>query len=146
MKQGEVNFVLVIDASEEILKLVKAKISVLTDDIKIIGETDIENARYIFDSCHETLKAVFVGSGIASFTLEDAYEPATLGFIREVRTSGWKKPLVGFSGNPDFCAQMYEAGCEHTFCQKGYLAREIIDALKNHAVIDIFNENKKATA
>lgn len=144
-KKGK-SFVLIVDASEEILKMVKAQMSLLSDDVKILGETDIENARYIFDSCHETLKGIFVGSGIASFTVENADEPATLGFIREVRASGWEKPLVGFSGNPDFCAQMYEAGCGRTFCQKGYLAEEIIGALKNHEVIDIIDANEKVTA
>lgn len=145
MNTQEKSFVLVIDASEEILKMVRAQMSLLSEDIKILGETDIENARYIFDSCHETLKGIFVGSGIASFTVENANEPSTLGFIREVRVSGWEKPLVGFSGNPDFCAQMYEAGCGRTFCQKGYLAEEIIGALKNHSVIEIFDASEKAT-
>lgn len=144
MKNEEKSFVLVVDASKEILEMVRAKMSVLSDDIKILGETDIENARYIFDSCHETLRGVFVGSGIASFTIENASEPATLEFIREIRASGWDKPLVGFSGNPNFAQQMYEAGCGYTFCQKGYLAEEIIDAINNHNVIDIFDENKKA--
>ncbi|AKM84013.1 TPA: hypothetical protein DCZ46_01630 [Candidatus Campbellbacteria bacterium] len=145
MKEKEKNFVLVVDANEEILKLAKAKIKMFSDDIKIIGETDVENARYIFDSCHESLKAVFVGSGIASFTIEDAREPATLGFIREIRESGWEKPLVGFSGNPDFGAQMYNAGCTRIFSHKGYMVEEIVEALRNHDVIDIPNKEESAT-
>ncbi|MDD2935410.1 MAG: hypothetical protein PHX25_02970 [Candidatus Pacebacteria bacterium] len=143
MDTPEKNFVLVIDASEEILKLVKMRIDMLANNIKILGETDIENAQYIFNSCHETLKAVFVGSGITSFTLKKVTEPATLGFIREVHASGWDKPLVGFSGNPDFCIQMYGAGCTRIFSHKGYIVEEIVEALRNHDVIDFDAKNTK---
>ncbi|OGD70632.1 hypothetical protein A3I18_00610 [Candidatus Campbellbacteria bacterium RIFCSPLOWO2_02_FULL_35_11] len=136
------HYVLLVDASEEIIKMVKTQIGFIAEDIKVLGETDLENARYIFDSCHKTLKAVFVGSGIANFSVGYADKPITLGFIREIRASGWNKPLVGFSNNPDFVNQMKMAGCNHTFCQKGYLAEEILDAVKNHDIIDVVVEEK----
>lgn len=136
------HYVLVVDASEEIIEMVKTQIKFLAEDISVLGETDLRNASYIFDSCKNTLKAVFVGSGIASFSIDRADKPITLGFIRKIKASGWNKPLVGFSNNPDFTNQMKVAGCSDTFCQKGCLAKKILDAVKNHDIIDVVVDEK----